>query len=201
MLFEYSVLALVLLAIALTLAYTIVTGISPVPTTPRVRETMLAMIPPERLPAIERGQLFDLGSGWGGLAFALTKRFPEAQVVGCELSPLPWLFSKLVQLLRRPPKPSLYRRDFMKVPLQEAALVVCYLYPGGMAKLQPKLEAELPAGALVISNTFALPDWQPADMARAGDLYNSPVFLYVAPGPSGNRMPGGDRTSPARPRR
>ena len=71
----------------------------------------------------------------------------------------------------------------MGTPLNDATLVLCYLYPGGMTRLQPKLAAELPADALVISNTFALPDWQPADMERADDLYNSPVYLYVAPGP------------------
>ena len=74
MLFHYGMLALVLSAIGLTLIYTIKTGISPVPTSPRVRDKMLAMIPPERLAAIERGRLFDLGSGWGTLAFALAKR-------------------------------------------------------------------------------------------------------------------------------
>jgi len=76
-LFHYSVLALVLLAISLTLIYTMKTGISPVPTSPRVRDKMLAMIPPDRLAGIERGRLFDLGSGWGTLAFALAKRFPD----------------------------------------------------------------------------------------------------------------------------
>ena len=183
MLFHYGMLALVLSAIGLTLIYTIKTGISPVPTTPRVRDRMLAMIPPERLAGIERGRLFDLGSGWGTLAFALAKRFPEAQVTGYELSPLPWAVSRVLHLLLRRPNLSLRRKDFMAVPLNEASLVLCYLYPGGMTRLQPKLAAELPSGALVVSNTFALPDWQPADMARADDLYDSPVYLYVAPGP------------------
>lgn len=183
MLFHYSVLALVLLAIGLTLVYTVKTGISPVPTSPRVRDKMLAMIPPERLAALERGRLFDLGSGWGTLAFALAKRFPEAQVTGYELSPLPWAVSRMLNLLLRRPNLWLRRADFMGAPLNDAALVLCYLYPGGMTRLQPKLAAELPPGALVISNTFAMPDWQPADIARADDLYNSPVYLYVAPGP------------------
>ena len=183
MLFHYGMLALVLSAIGLTLIYTIKTGISPVPTSPRVRDKMLAMIPPERLSVIERGRLFDLGSGWGTLAFALAKRFPEAQVTGYELSPLPWLVSRLIQAVLRRPNLALRRGDFMDAPLNEAALVLCYLYPGGMTRLQPKLAAELPAGALVVSNTFALPDWPPADMERAEDLYDSPVYLYVAPGP------------------
>ena len=183
MLFHYGMLALVLLAIALTLIYTVKTGISPVPTSPRVKDRMLAMIPPEHLAAVERGRLFDLGSGWGTLAFALAKRFPEAQVTGYELSPLPWLVSRAIQLFLRRPNLKLRRSDFMNAPLDDAALAFCYLYPGGMTRLQPKLAAELPRGALVVSNTFALPDWQPADMARAEDLYNSPVYLYVAPGP------------------
>ena len=104
-------------------------------------------------------------------------------MTGYELSPLPWVVSRMIQLTLRRPNLMLRREDFMDAPLKDAALVLCYLYPGGMARLQPKLAAELPAGALVISNTFALPDWQPTDMERANDLYDSPVYVYVAPGP------------------
>jgi hypothetical protein len=59
--------------------------------------------------------------------------------------------------------------------------VVCYLSPGGMARLRPKLEAELPAGALVVSNFFAVPGWTPLAVHRADDLEASPVYLYRLP--------------------
>ena len=47
-----------------------------------------------------------------------------------------------------------------------------------MAKLRPKLEAELPKGALVLSNTFALSGWQAVAEKTASDLHASKVYLY-----------------------
>ena len=79
----------VLTAFALLLATTIRTGISPVPTTPRVAAAMLDLVP-----ALPPGRIYELGAGWGNLARALARRFPERQVVGYELSPLPLLVAR-----------------------------------------------------------------------------------------------------------
>ena len=47
-----------------------------------------------------------------------------------------------------------------------------------MEKLKPKLEAELPAGALVLSNTFAVRGWDPIEVRTAPDVHASQVYLY-----------------------
>jgi hypothetical protein len=47
-----------------------------------------------------------------------------------------------------------------------------------MEKLKPKLEAELPAGALVLPNTFAVRGWDPIEVRTAPDVHASQVFLY-----------------------
>ena len=47
-----------------------------------------------------------------------------------------------------------------------------------MTELKPKLEAELRPGALVLSNTFAVPGWQPVATRTADDMYRSAVYLY-----------------------
>jgi hypothetical protein len=54
----------------------------------------------------------------------------------------------------------------------------CYLYPGGMQKLKPKLERELSPGTLVISNTFSIPGWVPAEVFHGEDFFHSPVYVY-----------------------
>lgn len=167
---------LVLAALALLLVYTVRTGISPVPTTPRVAAAMFALIPPDT-----RGVIYELGSGWGNLALALAKRFPDCPVVAYELSPLPWLVSVLWRRLAPRPNLTLRRADFLAAPLGDAAVVCCYLYPGAMRKLGPKLEAELAPGALVLSNSFLVPGWAPVEVRTAGDAYGTKIYLYRMP--------------------
>ena len=175
-------LVLVLVATALLLGYTIRTGISPVPTTPRMAAEIFILCPPgSLLQQTAGGVVYELGSGWGNLAIALAKRFPERAVVGYELSPLPWLASRLA--LRLWPRANLVlrRADFMAADLGDAALVVCYLYPGAMRRLRDKLERELQAGALVVSSAFLVPGWRPAAVRLAADQYETPVYLYRMP--------------------
>ncbi len=175
-------LVLVLAAFALLLGYTIRTGISPVPTTPRVAAEIFALCPHETLlPPVAGGVVYELGSGWGNIAMALAERFPTRAVVGYELSPLPWLASRLALRLRPRSNLAFIRANFMADGLGDAALVVCYLYPGAMRRLRDKLERELQAGALVISSAFLVPGWRPAAVRRATDQYDTPVYLYRMP--------------------
>jgi len=182
MTFALLTLVSVLAAFALLLAYTIRTGISPVPTTPRVAAEIFESCPPESLiPAESGGAVYELGSGWGHLALALAQRFPERAVVGYELSPLPWLVSRLLLRLRPRPNLVLRRADFWAAELGDAALIVCYLYPGAMRRLREKFERELPKGALVVSNAFLVPGWRPLETRHAADQYGTPVYLYRMP--------------------
>ena len=76
MAFALLCLFVVLAAFALLLVFTIRTGISAIPTTPRVAAAMFDLIP-----AGTRGVIYELGSGWGNLALGLAKRFPDCPVV------------------------------------------------------------------------------------------------------------------------
>ena len=62
MLFDYAVLAIVLLTTSLSLIYCVVTGISPVPSSRGSKKHMFAL-----LPADFSGEIVDLGAGWGSL--------------------------------------------------------------------------------------------------------------------------------------
>jgi hypothetical protein len=168
-----------LLAIALTLAvigliggYTVRTGISPVPTSRPARAVMLAALP-ERID----GPIAELGAGIGTLALPLARAHPDTEVRAYELSPLPWLVLRL-RALAGPPNLRIERGDFFRTPMHDVRLVVTYLYPGAMARLRPKLEAELPPGALVLSNTFAVPGWTPERSLPVGGALQTRVYLY-----------------------
>ena len=170
---EITVLVLMLAAIASVFVATLVTGASPMPTSAATRNTMLAVLPVD----ID-GPIYELGSGWGGLALALARRHPDRPVRAFETSPLPWAFSKVRLWVEGQPNLTFRFGNFHRADLSDAALVACYLPPPVMEKLKPKLEAELPEGALVISNTFAVRGWQPAEERTAPDIHASRVYLY-----------------------
>ncbi|MBC8339624.1 MAG: SAM-dependent methyltransferase [Rhodospirillales bacterium] len=170
---DIAIWAMVLAIIVSIFASTMFTGASPVPTSASVRDTMLAMLP-QRID----GPIYELGSGWGGLARVLAGRYPDSPVRGFEISLLPWAVSAVRLKLGGPDNLCFRYQDFNKADLSGAALVVCYLPGPPMEKLRPKLEAELRPGTLVLSNTFALRGWQAIDTRTAPDMYRSQVYLY-----------------------
>jgi len=187
--FQTIVLVIALTAIGSVFWTTIRTGSSPVPTSSNVRRTMLALLP-ARLPEVDGGRIYELGSGWGGMAVALARRYPDRPVVGFELSFIPWLFSRIRLLARPCPNLSFRMADFRNADLSDAAFCMCYLAGPSMDGLDRKLRRELPAGALILSNTFALHQWQPLDMVEARDRFHSPVYLYEAAGATEGGEPG-----------
>ncbi len=176
MLGDLSLLLLALLiAGVLSIVFsTLRTGISPMPTSRQVRRLLLTLVEPEL-----EGTVLELGAGWGTLAFALADRCPRARIIAFELSPLPFVFCWLRQRLAPRPNLDLRRQDFTRASFSNASLVVCYLYPGAMARLAPKLLAELPPGARILSHTFALRGWKPVRTLVVDDLYRTPIYLYA----------------------
>jgi Methyltransferase small domain len=148
-------------------------GIGPMPTLPKQKRCLI-----QSLPTDMQGKVFDLGSGWGTLAIALAKKLPDCQVTGYENSPVPYSFSRMLQLILRYPNLQFYRRDVLQIPLHDASVIVCYLYPGAMKNLKPKLEKELKNGTFVITNTFAVPGWKPRNVIEADDIYRSKIYTY-----------------------
>ncbi|HEV8053089.1 MAG TPA: SAM-dependent methyltransferase [Parachlamydiaceae bacterium] len=178
--FEWTkiiLLILPLIAILLSLvAWTIINGISPMPTSAKAKSCMLSLLPPEF-----HGKIYELGSGWGTLLFPIARRYPDSQIIGFETSHIPFWFSSLCLKVTKCSNVKLYRKDFFSVDLSDASLVVCYLYPGAMKKLKSKFESELQPGTYVISNTFAVPGWIPEKKMDAGDLYHNNIYLYRIP--------------------
>ena len=173
MFLDYFILVCVLGAIVVSLLYSIITGISPVSSTFQSRKGIIKTIPPE-----QEGFIYELGAGWGALAFPLARRCPKATVVAYELSPVPWFFLKLRALVTGPCNLRVVRRDFLKEDLSGATLVVCYLYPRAMEKLSAKLVLELQPNAQVISNTFEIPSWTPYVIQNLEDVMCPQIFHY-----------------------
>lgn len=173
MLFEYFILAMVVVSVMTSLLYSLKTGISPVSSTFGSRKKIIRSVSRD-----QHGYIYELGAGWGALAFPLARRCPDANVVAYELSPVPWLFMKIWALFFGPGNLKIVRRNFFKDDLAKASLVVCYLYPGAMAKLSSKLAQELKLTAKVISNTFEIPSWTPTVVQKLEDVMCPHIFHY-----------------------
>ena len=170
---ELTILILVFL-ISLSLVWdSLRCGITPVPSTRKARQAIL-----QATEGAPDGPIIELGSGWGTLALALAKKYPDRQIIGYEISLIPWLFSLLLKRLKRIDNLTLQRGNFLSTELPPAKLLVCYLYPKGMMKLAGKLKRERPRAEMLISNTFALPGTEPLQVLRLQDLYRSPVYVY-----------------------
>ncbi len=147
-------------------------GITPTPTSRKVGKSIIDI-----LPFIKEDQrIYELGSGWGTMSFALATHYPQCEIYAFEISPIPYFFSKLLNGRKN----ILYaRKDFLSVPLRQASLIFCYLYPGAMESLKEKLQNELQAGTWIITHTFAIRGWIPNKIFHANDLYNTPIYIYL----------------------
>ncbi len=149
-------------------------GISPMPSSRKAKKAMIRLLPNE----IGNSVIYELGSGWGGLALLLAITYPNAKVIAIEASLIPYLFSRARQLLWRRSNLTIIRKNFYDHPLTDAKAVVCYLFPAGMRKLSVKLEKELPDKSTIISNMFALTDWKNGSLFFVDDWCATRIYKY-----------------------
>jgi len=148
-------------------------GISPMPSSKKAYNTMMTLVNETGM-----GSITDLGSGWGNIVIPIAKKYPQRQVIGYELSLLPWLTSTLLKKLLGLKNLTLYRQNFYNADLSGASVLVCYLYPQAMDKIKNKLLLEQTTVDFIISNNFALPSCQPYKVLQLDDFYQSPIYLY-----------------------
>jgi predicted RNA methylase len=164
---------IVFLAVASIFFSTIYYGIGPVPTSFVVARRLISFLPRDKKKVV-----FELGSGWGNLIFPIAKEKKLWQVYSFEISFVPFFFSFLVSKIRRYKNIIIYRRNFFSCSLQKADIVICYLYPKAMVRLEKKLKAELKQGSIVISHTFSFPSWKPTKIEEAKDIYRTKIYFY-----------------------
>ncbi|EPY90056.1 hypothetical protein CB1_000054016 [Camelus ferus] len=143
------------------------------------------------------GKMVDLGSGDGRIVLAAHK-CGLRPAVGYELNPwlvgLAWLHAWRAGCAGS----VCYRRENLwKVSLRDCHNVSVFLAPSVLPLLEDKLQAELPAGARVVSGRFPLPTWQPVavvgeglDRVWAYDVHRGGPAGQVAPAPTSASVPG-----------
>jgi hypothetical protein len=164
----------VVLVMAFILVWTIKNGISPAPTTRKIRKAIIPLLPEH----IE-GTIVELGSGWGGMALFFAEKYPNAHVVAFETSFIPWLVSIARAWCSHQKNIHFKRKDFFLQPLSHTKLLFCYLSAPLMSRLQEKLVRDKVSGAAIISHTFALPGYTASKTIAADDLYHTKIYLYL----------------------
>lgn len=147
-------------------------GIGPVPTSRKVRQALLKVLPSQI-----KGAIYELGAGWGSLAFLLADRYPNNRVVAIEISVVPYLWMKIKQFFFKQKNIEIMHADFFKHELVDVSFIVCYLYPEAMARLGNKISG-IPSQIDVLTHTFAFPHTSYILKIKVFDLYQTPIYLY-----------------------
>jgi SAM-dependent methyltransferase len=101
--------------------------------------------------------VYDLGCGDGRILVAAARRY-HARAVGIEIDPLRYLWCQfLITVLGQRKRIRIVFGNLFNKDLSEADVVMCYLMPDAMIKLEKKFMQELRPGTRVISNRFTLP--------------------------------------------
>ena len=173
----YLLNGLLLLAVASIIFYGVRLGITPMPSSRKAVDNVPRPHPKRRPTARSWTSVQD-----GGPSLTPSRSdLPDADVVGCELSPIPWLYSRLKGVFVRRPNLTLHRQSVFDIDLTDVDVVVVYLHPAAMRKLGPKFERELRPGTLVLSNTFPVPKWEPAQTIHLGKSWlstSNDIYVY-----------------------
>ena len=143
------------------------------PTSPPVVRTMLQMA------EVGAGDVvYDLGSGDGRIVITAAKEF-GARGVGIEIDPQ--LVARAQANAREAgveDKVEFRLGDMYAADISPATVVTLFLHPEPNLQLRPKLRAELPPGARVVSYMWDMGDWAPDAERRVG---RRRIFLWRLP--------------------
>lgn len=155
-----------LILIVVSLYWTRIVGGPWVPTSMQIVNRMMEMaeVSPEDV-------VYDLGCGDGRIVLAAAMRY-HARAVGIEIDPLRYLWCQfLVTILGQRKRIRIVFGNLFNHDLSEADVVMCYLMPDALQKLEKKLKQELRPGTRVISNRFKFPTLEKAREDGDARLY------------------------------
>ncbi|HBH27006.1 MAG TPA: hypothetical protein DDX54_06355 [Rhodospirillaceae bacterium] len=163
--------------VALEAAQPYIGRVPPIPSVPRVRRAVLGALRRHWCSTPAGARVWELGSGWGGLALAIARDFPEAHVVGVECRTLPYWVSRarliLAHALGRCRNLSFIREDFRALELAPCAAAVGFLLPDVLRGLPGRL----PKGCVLVSAVFPVPGLVPLD-THTGPTLRTYAYAY-----------------------
>ncbi len=121
--------------------------------------------------------VYDLGSGDGRIVIAAAKK--GARAIGVDIDP-----ERIAESNANARSAGVTRRvkfieqNLFDTDFREASVVTLYLLPGVNMKLRPKLLTQLRPGTRIVSHSFNMGDWKPAQTA---EVDGANVYLWIVP--------------------
>ena len=130
-----------------------------------------------QLPAGKEFCFVDLGCGFGTMLFYLAKRFPKAQFLGVEVSPLAFLISKMRSIFATHRNLEVRLQSIWDLDLSQFDYVYAFLSPTPMPKLWQAARSQMRTGTTLIVNSFPLPTKEDRTLS-SGEGRGATLFLY-----------------------
>lgn len=135
----------------------------------------LATLLEERASA-EPLRLLDCGCATADLLIGLARALPKAELVGAETAPISFWIARLRTVGLANVK-VLYK-DFWLIDFSSYSVIYAFLAPPPMTALWEKFLRETRTGALLISNSFAIPDIEPDRVVEVNDRRGTRLYIY-----------------------
>lgn len=123
-------------------------------------------------------RVVDLGCGTGGLLRYLARARPDCTFLGIEHAPLPWLWARIRIAVYRLPNLHFRYGNFWRLNLAEFDVIYAFLSPVPMPNLYLKARAQMHDDALLISNSFTIPDITPELTVEVADRRATRLYCY-----------------------
>jgi hypothetical protein len=130
---------------------TIITRVPYYPSKQEVWEEVEKLFPQD-----QSFNVLEIGSGLGGFSRYLSKRHVQAQFVGLETAPVPWLMSRLLAVFEQAPC-QFKRQNYQNISFNDFDFIYAFLSPAAMPQLLSQVKTQLNTQATVISYMFNWP--------------------------------------------
>lgn len=127
----------------------------------------------------EGAHLFiDLGCGLGSVVEAVARQNRTLKVLGVETAPLSFIIAWLRLKVFNIGNGEIAFRSIWQTDVHNADIVYAFLSPAPMTRLYEKLKAEMKPGAVFISNSFAVPGDEPAEVIHVDDSRQTQLLIW-----------------------
>ncbi len=118
----------------------------------------------------------ELGAGIGTVSVPLAQQHPQLIINAWERAPLPWAIN--FWRSRHYPNSHCYRSNLWSCDFNQYDVIFAFLSPAVMPELGAKLKSTMRPGSLLISSSFAIPNWKPESIQQLNDIAKTQLFCY-----------------------
>jgi len=115
-------------------------------------------------------------AGRSGFFHTLSKKYPEAKLIGDEPALFPYVMARIQSIIRRT-RIKIIHKKIHRVNIKNADLIYCHMYPDSLRELSSKFKFECKTGAIIISTGFNIPYLDPTKVILLEDREGKYDFL------------------------